>query len=106
MIARCRATWSWVLAQPTGRWLVLGGLVGLATGVVGSIFQITTDSLARLVLGRFAGVDPELVVQERTADAATVRAWYAITWHAPLGAAAPARRWRPSTSIAGASRRA
>ena len=85
MIARCRATWSWVLAQPTGRWLVLGGLVGLATGVVGSIFQITTDSLARLVLGRFAGVDPELVVQERTADAATVAA---TPWLLPLVMAA------------------
>jgi CIC family chloride channel protein len=66
VIRRVRESWTWVLTKPTGRWLVLGGLVGIATGIAGAVFQLATDIMAQLVLGGLAGIDPDIVAQNAT----------------------------------------
>lgn len=53
---------SWLLAHPTGRWVVLGGGVGVLCGFAATVFELGTDLLGRLLLVHLAGL-PALAVE-------------------------------------------
>lgn len=45
-----RAITTWLVTHPTGRWVFLGGGVGLLCGLAAAVFEIGIDLLARLLL--------------------------------------------------------
>ncbi|MBA3937277.1 MAG: chloride channel protein [Planctomycetes bacterium] len=46
----------WLLAHPTGRWVVLAGGVGLLCGVVAAVFEVGTDLVGRWLLEGICGL--------------------------------------------------
>ncbi|MFM2091306.1 MAG: hypothetical protein RLZZ127_1795, partial [Planctomycetota bacterium] len=46
----------WALAHPTGRWVLLGGGVGVLCGFCAAIFEIAADAVAAVVLERGCGL--------------------------------------------------
>jgi CIC family chloride channel protein len=71
-----------VLAHGTGRWVFLGGSVGVLCGVAGAIFDLATDLLARVLLGGIAGV-PDVVTAPGIHDALDLKDLVAL-WPVPF----------------------
>lgn len=61
---------AWLLGHPTGRWVVLGGGVGLLCGLAAAVLELGCDLLARGLLSGLAGV-PSLVASAVPGDGET-----------------------------------
>src|SRR5687768_8594278 len=64
-----RALRDWLLSHPTGRWVVLGGCVGILCGLAAAVFEIGADVLSQHLLRGIAGV-PAQVASNHTTGAA------------------------------------
>ena len=71
-----------VLAHGTGRWVFLGGAVGVLCGIAGAVFDLATDALARVLLGGIAGV-PNVVTAPGIHDDFELKDLVAL-WPVPL----------------------
>ena len=49
-------TWARILSHGTGRWLLLGGIVGILCGVAGFIFELAVNLVSLVVLGNGVGM--------------------------------------------------
>ncbi len=58
---------NWLLAHPTGRWVVLAGGVGLLCGVVAAIFEVGTDLVGRWLLEGVCGLPSAVAATHPTA---------------------------------------
>ena len=48
--------WARILSHGTGRWLLLGGIVGILCGVAGFIFELAVNLVSLVVLGNGVGM--------------------------------------------------
>ena len=56
----------WILNHPTGRWIFLGGCVGLLCGLAAAVFEIGTDLVARALLEQLCGLPPLIAASHPT----------------------------------------
>ena len=74
-------------AAPTGKWLILAGIVGIIAGVCGLAFQVAIDLTQYLFLDLLSGFnDPAFSGEQRLfAHEETRAAWWWLLLVVPLG---------------------
>jgi hypothetical protein len=58
----------WLLAHPTGRWVVLGSCVGVLCGLTATVFEIGVDLPSKYLLVDLAQVPPQVASTHSTAS--------------------------------------
>jgi CIC family chloride channel protein len=57
-----------LLRHPTGRWVTLGGAVGVLCGMAGAVFQVGADALSTLLLEHVAGLPPLIAASHQASS--------------------------------------
>ncbi len=84
MICWVRESRNWILTKPTGRWLMLGGLVGISTGIAGAIAPPAPASAEGQEAARRQGANPYRFAQSSGMPLTIVQRLLTVSINVPL----------------------